>query len=204
MAKKRGVIRERVLRILLNNPSGNLSKYRIAKESSGAYPWVHELLGSLEHEGMLKGTKVNDFKKLVARWREWRLEPYKREYMLRKPLDVLGKTNLAFALTTYQAENLVQNYLFPSRFDFYIVRVDLPRWHKLLSSEGLVGKGNTRVLIGDEQVLYNSSQRGGLKIVSVPQLIVDLLSEGGVCVEAAEMLIEKESKKIKNVALPRL
>ena len=29
----------------------------------------------------------------------------------------------------------------------------------------------------------------------MPQLIVDLLAEGGVCAEAAEMLVEKESKR---------
>lgn len=201
MPERRGTIRERVLRILLNNPSGNLSKYRIAKESEGAYPWVHELLGNLEREGMLQGTKVKDFKRLIARWQEWRLEPSRREYMLRKPLDVLSRTSLAYALTTYQAENLVQNYLFPSRVDFYIKPKELPEWHRLLSKDGLVGKGNARVLIGDEQVFYRSSERGGLNIVSMPQLIVDLLSEGGVCVEAAEMLMEKGSK---NVSLPRL
>ena len=190
-----------MLRILLNNPSGTLSKYRIAKESEGAYPWVHELLGNLERGGTLQGTKVTNYKKLMALWQEWRLEPSRREYMLRKPLDVLSRTSLAYALTTYQAENLVQNYLFPSRVDFYIKPKELPEWHRLLSKEGLVGKGNTRVLIGDEQVFYHSSERGGLNIVSIPQLIVDLLSEGGVCVEAAEMLMEKESK---NVSLPRL
>jgi hypothetical protein len=198
MPERRGTIRERVLRILLNNPSGTLSKYRIAKESRGAYPWVHELLRNLEREGMLQGTRVTNFKKLMALWQEWRLEPNRREYMLRKPLDVLNKTNLGYALTTYQAENLVQNYLFPSRVDFYIKSEELPKWHGLLSKEGLVGKGNTRVLIGDEQVFYRSFERGGLKIVSMPQLMVDLLSEGGVCVEAADMLMEKESK---NVAL---
>jgi len=201
MPERRGTIRERVLRILLNNPSGTLSKYRIAKESEGAYPWVHELLRNLEREGMLQGTRVTDFKKLMALWQEWRLKPSRREYMLRKPLDVLSRTSLAYAFTTYQAENLVQNYLFPSRVDFYIKPKELPEWHRLLSKEGLVGKGNTRVLIGDEQVFYRSSERDGLNIVSIPQLIVDLLSESGVCVEAAEMLMEKESK---NVSLPRL
>jgi hypothetical protein len=201
MPERRGTIRERVLRILLNNPSGTLSKYRIAKESLGAYPWVHELLRNLERGGMLQGTKVKDYKKLMALWQKWRLEPNRREYMLRKPLDVLNKTSLGYALTTYQAENRVQNYLFPSRVDFYIKPEELPKWHSLLSKEGMVGKGNTRVLIGDEQVFYRSFDRGGLKIVSMPQLIVDLLSEGGVCVEAAEMLMDKESK---NVSLPGL
>lgn len=202
MAKRRGLIRERVLRILLNNPSGGLSKYRIAKECEGAYPWVHELLGRFESEGLLEGTRVRDFQGLIARWQKWRVEPGKREYMLRKPLEVLSKADLRYALTTYQAENLVQNYLFPSRIDFYIEPTDLPSWHGLLTKGGLVGKGNTRVLVGDSQVFYGASEVGDLNIVSIPQLIVDLLTEGGVCVEAAEMLMEKEAKKI--VPLPGL
>ena len=202
MAERRGLIRERALRILLNNPSGTLSRYRIAKECGGSYPWVHELLGKLEGEGLIEGTRVKDFKGLVARWQEWRVEPGRREYMLRKPLEVLSRSDLKYALTTYQAENLVQNYLFPSRIDFYIEPVDLPRWHGLLTKDGLVGKGNTRVLIGDTRVFYGASERGGLNIVSIPQLIVDLLTEGGVCVEAAEMLMGKEAKKL--VSLPGL
>lgn len=200
--ERRGLIRERVLRILLNNPSGNLSRYRIALESGGSYPWIHELLANLEREGLVRGTRVKNFKGLAAKWQKWRVEPRTREYMLRKPLDMLNKTMLDYALTTYQAENLIQNYLFPSRIDFYIHPADLPKWHDLLTKEGLVGRGNTRLLIGDLQVFYNVSERGGLKIVSTPQLIVDLLAEGGVCVEAAEMLMEKEAKKIG--ALPGL
>lgn len=192
--KKRGTIRERVLRILLNNPSGNLTKYRIAKEAEGTYPWVHDLLKELEQDHLIEGTSVRNYKELISRWQWWRLEPETREYMLRKPLSVFGKLDLPYALTTYQAENLVQNYLFPSRIDFYIKRSDLAKWHDALRGEGLVGKGNTRALITDEHVFYNASERGGFRIVSMPQLIMDLLAEGGVCAEAAEMLIEKESK----------
>lgn len=194
-AKKRGTIRERVLRILLNNPGGALTKYRIAKEAGGTYPWIHDFLKGLERDRLIEGTHVKDYKRLMSRWQRWRLEPETREYMLRKPLSVFGRSDLPYALTTYQAENLVQNYLFPSRIDFYIVRSDLAKWHERLRGEGLVGKGNTRVLIADEHVFYNTSERSGFKIVSIPQLIVDLLAEGGVCDEAAEMLMEKESKR---------
>lgn len=190
MPERRGLIRERVLRILLNNPSGSLTKYRIAKLSEGAYPWIHELLKKLEKEGAIKGTKVKDFKKLVTLWQKWYVKPSKKEYMLKKPLDVLKNAKLQYALTTYQAENMVQNYLFPSRIDYYIDPRDKKKWHRMLSKEGLVGKGNTRVLIGDRQVFYNLLERSGLKVVSIPQLIVDLLNEGGVCVEAAEKLME--------------
>ena len=39
-------------------------------------------------------------------------------------------------------------------------------------------------------MFYNASEKS-LKIVSIPQLVTDLLEEGRVCVEAAEKLMEK-------------
>lgn len=154
----------------------------------------------MEKEGLVKGTQVKDFNGLIMLWRKWYVRPGKREYMLRNPLNLLRSTKLQYALTTYQAENIVQNYLFPSRVDFYILPGQLAEWHRMLLTEGLVGRGNTRVLLGDELVFYRSFEKNGLEVVSLPQLIVDLLVEGGVCVEAAENLMEKVSKN----ALPRL
>jgi hypothetical protein len=140
---------------------------------------------------MIRDTKVIDYTKLIYYWKGCKVTPAKREYMVRNPLEILHNTKLDYALTTYQAENLVQNYLFPSRVDFYIKPNDKEKWHRLLSKEGLVGKGNTRMLILDDHAFYGSFKTKGLNLVSVPQIIVDLLTEGGVCVEAAEKLLEK-------------
>jgi hypothetical protein len=65
------------------------------------------------------------------------------------------------------------------------------KWHNLIVTEGLVGKGNMRLLTTDPHVFYNSFKRQGLIVVSIPQLIVDLLEEDGVCTEAAEKLLEE-------------
>lgn len=196
MSEKRGLIRERVLRILLNNPSGDLTKYRLAKMVDGAYSWVHDFLKELENKGLIKKTKVVNYTKLVFLWRGFQVVPEKRDYMVRNPIEILRFAKLKYALTTYQAENLVQKYLFPSRIDFYIDPKDKEKWHKILIEDGLVGRGNTRILIGDIHVFYNSSEKEGLKIVSPPQLVVDLLQEGGPCHEAAEMLMEKEEERL--------
>lgn len=196
MPEKRGLIRERIVRILLNNPSGDLTKYRVAKLAEGAYSWVHDFLKELEDKGLIKKTKVVNYRKLIFLWKEFQVVPDKRDYMVKNPLEILKSSKLKYALTTYGAENMVQEYLFPSRIDFYIESKDKEKWHGILSQEGLVGKGNTRMLIGDVHVFYNSVEKEGLKVVSVPQLIVDLLSEGGPCAEAADMLIEKEEERI--------
>jgi len=184
-------MRERILRVLLNHPDGSLTKYKLSKMAKCSFSWTHEFLSKLEASGLVKRTKVKNYDELFNFWKEVRINSEKKEYMVKKPLNVLRNTKLKYALTTYQAENLVQNYLFPSRVDFYIEKDQINNWHELLTKGGLVGKGNVRILISDDHVFYNSFKREGLNIVSLPQLIIDLLAEGGVCVEAGEKLLEK-------------
>ena len=190
---KRGTIQERIIRVLLNNPGG-ITIYAISKQSRSSYAWTHQYIKQLQKENLIEGTKVTGIKKLLNHWQAIHTDPKKREYMLKDPEKLLKKTRLEYALTTYRAENLIHNYLFPSRTDFYIKEKDLEEWHRLLTKNGLVGKGNVRVLIADDHVLYNTSKKQGLTIVSLPQLILDLLKEGSVCKEAAEMLITKVEK----------
>ena len=75
--------------------------------------------------------------------------------------------------------------------DIYIHEKDSNRWHKKLMENGLVGKGNVRILLADEHVFWDRILEGSMKTVSIQQLIVDLMREGGVCMEAAEMLMER-------------
>lgn len=194
--KQRGRIRERVIRILLNEPTGKLTMYRISKEAKCSFPWVHEFLQKLEEKGLVNKTKVKDYTGLVKYWLEVKTKAEKKEYMHKDPLNLLKRTKLQYALTTYQAENIVQHYLFPSRIDLYIKANDTERWHELVTAEGLVGKGNLRLLIADDHVFYGSFKKAQLNVVSLPQLIVDLFEEGGVCVSAAERLLEKGVKDI--------
>jgi len=189
--KTRGVIRERVIRVLLNEPEGTLTKYRLAKKAECSFSWLHEFLGKLEQLRLVKDTEVTDYSGLVKHWLNAKTKPEKQEYMYKDPISLIKKAQLPYALTTYQAENLVQHYLFPSRTDLYIKTEDKQKWHNLIATEGLVGKGNMRLLTTDSHVFYNSFKRQDLDIVSVPQLIVDLFEEGGVCTEAAERLLEK-------------
>ena len=191
---KRGIMRERIIRVLLTEPEGSLTKYQLAKKAECSFPWTHELLGKLETLELVKGTKVTNYTGLIKYWLQVKSKPEKMEYMHRDPINLIKKAKLRYALTTYQAENLVQQYLFPSRTDLYIEAKDREKWHKLITKEGLVGKGNLRVLIADSHVFYGSFKRQDLTVVCIPQLIVDLLQEGGVCTEAAEKLLEKVEK----------
>lgn len=189
--KPRGAVRERILRVLLNEPEGTLTKYRLAKNAECSFPWVHEFLGKLGESGLADGTRATDYAGLIKYWLGVKTKSEKKEYVYKDPISLVKKAQLPYALTTYQAENLVQHYLFPSRTDLYIKTEDRKKWHELIISAGLVGKGNMRLLVADSHVFYNSFKRQSLNVVSIPQLVVDLFEEGGVCAEAAEKLLEK-------------
>ncbi len=45
----------------------------------------------------------------------------------------------------------------------------------------------------------DSFEKDGLKIVSMLHLIIDLMNEGGVCMEAAELLFKRIVKNVRNV-----
>ena len=198
--KQRGTQRERMIRVLLNEPTSKLTMYRIAKEAQCTFSWVHEFLQKLQTKGLVEKTTVKDYEGLVKYWLEVKTKPEKTEYMHNDPLRLLRTTRLQYALTTYQAENLVQHLLFPSRTDLYIKPEDKDQWHQLITQEGLIGKGNLRLLTTDNHVFYHSTERKELKIVSLPQLIVDLYEEGGVCTQAAEQLLEKVAMNIVRIS----
>ena len=186
--KKQG----RILRVLLKHPDGSLSQYRIAKEADCTHVWVLKVLAKLEKKKLTKNTTVIDIEGLFSYWLEISTYPLYREYNIQNPMDMLKKTSLKYALTTYYAESLTQHYLFPSRVDLYIQDHDRDAWHILLTKNGLVGKGNTRILLDDEHVFYANTKKDDYRIVSTPQLIHDLLREEGSAIEAAQMLMKKE------------
>ena len=188
--RTRGVKKERILRVLLNNPDGTSSKYRIAKEVDASEPWVLEYTGRLEDKGLIENTAVLKPRKLYEEWQDVRVAPNQLSVSLQQPMDLLQETNLDYALTTYQAENLVQGFLFPSTTDFYIRPKQAEEWTQIIEDKGLLGGGNTRVRVTDDHVFYETERRNSHMVVSTPQLIVDLLVEGGPCDEAADKLID--------------
>ena len=184
-------LKDRIARVLLNSPRGDLTRYRVAKEAGAGYPWTHKLLRRLEDAGLVEGTRAVDVGGLVSWWRRWRLPFERRDYMVKRPLNLLASSGMQHAATTYLAERMVQDYLFTSRIDVYVRQEDAARWHELIVEDGLVGGGNFRLLFGDDHVFYRSLTVDGVAVASLPQIAADLYDAGGPCVEAADMLVEK-------------
>jgi DNA-binding Lrp family transcriptional regulator len=192
----RGLKREMILRVLLAE-SKSLSKNELSKRANCSRQWVILFLRELEKKKLVKKTKVVDPAGLIKFWLTIHKKPKKyQEYMIKEPLKLLKKTKSDYALTTYQAENIVQRHLFPSRIDIYIKEEDLQAWHSFLLKEGLYGKGNVRTIVTEEQTFYGKRKLNGLSVVSLPQLIIDLFTEGGPAAEAAEILLAQLRKHV--------
>jgi DNA-binding Lrp family transcriptional regulator len=189
--RKRGFKKERMLRILLDQPDGSLSKYRIAKQADVSEPWCLEYTNRLENKGLIKDTEVVKPRKLFEEWKSVRVEPNQLTVSVQEPMQLLDDSQLAYALTTYEAENLVQGFLFTSTTDFYIKPDEIKKWLTIIENKGMVGGGNTRIQVTDDHVFYNTQTVQGRQLVSTPQLILDLLVEGGPCKQAADKLIDK-------------
>lgn len=188
--RTRGFKKERMFRILLNHPHGDLSKYRLAKLADTSEEWAIQFTKDLEDSGYLEGTRSKMPRALYEEWLNSRVEPNSLTVSFQQPMQLLESiTRLDHALTTYQAENLVQGFLFASTTDFYIRPKQIRDWINVVEEEGLLGGGNTRLRVTDSHVFYNAERRASHTVVSTPQLIVDLLDEGGPCEEAAEKLI---------------
>lgn len=176
---------------MLNSKAG-LSKSEISLRAGCTRQWVILFLRELEKRKLVKGTSPLDRAKLLVYWAGLAKKPDRfKSYMVKEPMELLKRVKMDYALTTYMGENLVQHFLFPSRIDLYIREKDLDRWHTLLTGSGLYGKGNVRIILADEHVMYGATKIDGITVVSEPQLIIDLMKEGGPCQEAAEMLLKR-------------
>ena len=183
--------KDRLARVLLNSPRGDLSRYRVAKTVGGAYQWTHELLRRLERQGLVEGTRVVDYDGMFEWWRRWRPPFERRTYMVKSPLSLLAEARMDYAATTYLADNKIQEYLFVSRYDMYVRVADAQKWHGLIVRDGLVGGGNFRLMYGDDHVLHGSFRAGGVTVASMPQVAADLYDAGGPCIDAARMMVER-------------
>ncbi|HLF06245.1 MAG TPA: hypothetical protein VI893_03590 [Thermoplasmata archaeon] len=189
-----GFGRERILRRLLvpgTTRGKGKTLYRIAKEAGVAYGWSHRILKDLERRGAFKQSTLVDPAEAFTYWLEHHRAPMFRDYHVPDPALIIGKAALEYAATTYAADHVTTQYLFPKRWDLYIRAEDAREWHKAITKVGFVGEGNLRLLRHDPDVLITGGIRRDLMVVNVPQLILDLLFEGGPCVEAAQYMIER-------------
>ncbi len=190
-ARERGFKTERLHRMLLNHPKGELSRYELAKRADISTSWAYDYIDTLAGDDLVDETAVVDPRALYERWQETRIQPNTVQVALQQPLDRIKESGLDYALTTDEAEQLHQGFLFASSTAIYVREDDIEDWLNLIEQHGFVGGGNTELRATDEHVFYNAATVDNLVTVSIPQLIVDLLDEDGPATEAANRLMNQ-------------
>ncbi len=182
---------DRIYRILLSVNEKPKSWYQIAKKANVAYGWAHKILTNLQKDELINGPDVINPRQLFELWSNRLSHILYRGYHVQRPENLIKDSHLNYAITTYYGENLIGDYLFPRFLDIYIHKDDALKWHSLLIENGYVGKGNVRVFLNDDHVFWDNNTIEGWAVVSIQQLIVDLIREGAECLEAANLLIKR-------------
>jgi hypothetical protein len=189
-ARKRGYKKERLHRVLLNHPDGELTRYEISQRATVSKGWAYDYFDRIESKGFVQDSTVSNPEGLYHHWRETRIDPNAVRVSFQQPRSQIREAGLEYALTTYEAEQVHQGLLFSSSTDLYVREADIQRWLEIIEENGLIGGGNTEFRATDDHVFYNAHPFDDVRTVSIPQLIVDLLDEDGPAVEAANRLIE--------------
>jgi hypothetical protein len=195
--ERRNIKNVRIIRRLLERPDGSWTKYALAKASGASQPFGVKVVRQLEGLGLVKGTRVIDMEGLARHGAGIMPRPLLVvEFYVPEPADFIKKHAKLYALTTYFAENQVTHHLFPTRCDAYVTGPALKMMKKAVMKEGLIGSGNTRLLVPvDEAIIDEAIEIRGVRVVSMGQLMLDLVREGGPAMEAFEMMVSRNVRK---------
>ena len=177
--------------------------YEIARLARCTPAYAYAYAKKLQNKRFVRGTTVVRPRELIEYWMTIREKPRAIDYFVPDPVRLLAPTPpRRYASTTYLAESRMYHYLVPVRWDLYIRGADEVEWAAACRSLGaLRGPGNVRLLVGDPWIVENASENKtpldpalgaeSLKWVGDPRLVLDLLVEGSVGVEAAELIMER-------------
>lgn len=195
--ERRNIKNIRIIRRLLERPDGSWTKYALAKASGASQPFGVKVIRQLEKMGLVKGTKVTDMAGLARHGADIMPRPLLVvEFYVPEPVDFIRKHAKRYALTTYFAENQVTHHLFPTRCDAYVTGSALKELKKAVMKEGLIGNGNTRLIVPvDESIIDEARDIRGVLVVSLGQLMLDCVREGGVCMEAFELMVNRDVRE---------
>lgn len=199
-----GRLRERIISLLLGAERGHpRTAYTIAGLAGCTPAYAYAYVEKLEGEGFVRGTSVVRPRELIEYWIGIRERPRAIDFFFPDPVGLLApKPTAPYAATTYLAESRRYHFMMPVRWDLYIREADELVWTAASRSLGaLRGPGNVRLLVGDSWIAANAVEDGttvepavgrdSLRWVGDPRLVVDLMVEGSVGVEAAGLIMER-------------
>ncbi len=191
-----------IIRVLLNEKDKKLRLRELAakaKVSLGMTVKIVLALQSCRHLNKHQGIKIVNWEKLLKAWslsvsiyenekREF-LAPERPQYLIKKIGQLLKSETYVFTL--FSATEIVAPYVVPDKVHLYILRNEEKKISEILVKNGIIPaeEGNIICYLVDEKHFYGSQEVRGIKIISLPQLYVDLVSYGGRGEEAAEQVL---------------
>ena len=191
------------IRVLLSEKGKKLRIRELAEKARVSVGMAFKIIGALEACGHLEkkqGIQVINYEKLLKSWsytvsiKENKkiefLAAERPQYLIKKIGDLLRKEMYSFTL--FSATELVAPYVAPNEVHLYILKSKEKEVSDIFAKNGMMRaeQGNIICYLVDESHFYGSREIRGIKIISLPQLYVDLLSYGGRGEEAAEQVLK--------------
>lgn len=191
-----------IIRVLLNEKDKKLKLRELATKSKVSLGMTARIANALESCGHLektRGIRIVNYEKLLKSWsytvsiRENEkvefLTAERPQYMIKKIGELLRKETYAFTL--FSATEIVAPYVAPNKVHLYILKDKEKEISEIFFGEGIMPaeEGNIICYLVGKNHFYGSMETRGLKIISLPQLYVDLVSYGGRGEEAAEYIL---------------
>lgn len=197
-----------VIRVLLSERDKALKLRDLASKSGVSLGMVVKIVNAIESCGYLVkkgGVRVISWQKLLkALCYTVSIKEHKKieflaaerpQYLIKKISQILSKE--VYAFTLFSATEVIAPYVAPDKVHLYILRDNEKKVSDIFVKGGfmLAEDGNIICYLVDKQHFYGSIEVRGIKITSLPQLYVDLVSYGGRGEEAAEQVLKLMEEK---------
>lgn len=197
-----------IIRVLLNEKNKKLKLRELASKAKVSLGMTVRIVNALESCGYLekkRGIKVVNWENLLKSWaytvsikenpRIEFLGAERPQYLIKKISQLLGKE--VYAFTLFSATEIILPYVAPNKVHLYILKDREKKISDIFVKSGIMPaeEGNIVCYLVDEKHFYGSYEARNIKIISLPQLYVDLISYGGRGEEAAEQIVNLLKKE---------
>jgi len=197
-----------IIRVLLNEKNKKLKLRDLASRAKVSLGMTVRIVNALESCRYLekkRGIKAVNWENLLKSWaytvsikENSRIEflgAERPQYLIKKISQLLRKE--VYAFTLFSATEIISPYVAPNKVHLYILKGSEKKISDILTREEIMPaeEGNIVCYLVDEKHFYGSYEARNTKIISLPQLYVDLISYGGRGEEAAEQIINLLKKE---------
>ncbi len=197
-----------IIRVLLNGKEKKWKLRELAAEAEVSLGMTVKIVNALESCGHItktKGIRIVNWKNLLKSWsytvsvkQNKKLEfiaAERPQFLIKKISQLLKKEIHAFTL--FSATEIIAPYVSPNKVHLYILKNKTTKISDILTKTGIMPaeEGNIICYLVDEKYFYGTKEIRGIKIVSLPQLYIDLISYGGRGEEAAEQILKLMEEK---------